>query len=797
MTSTSRFSHVFWIDASSEDTISLGLKGVCAHPVAKSGGISVSSRSALIWIASLQGTWLLVFDNADGAPEVVEKFIPSGSQGNILVTSRNRSLGRVTSYENSLEVDQMAEKEAISLLVKASHLTELPENVYSKAQQIVNELCCLPLAVDQAGASIEAGLCSITNYLEHLSRHRMKLMNHPSFRGASQYNRTVYETWDLSFNEIESRANRKSDGHGREAAQAAILILETAAFLHHENITETAFRKAAMEFSEGDHSKLEQNVKTCITQLLQLEADQCWNEFFFHEGIRVLMSFSLIQQGSTSSGIYAIHPLMHQWSRDRMSMSRKWCMMQVSRLILVNCITEETTAENIAFNRVLIPHIKANYKSETDNGFKRVFDYDEFYQFSYVFHENGMWKDAEDLDYQIVEMRIKEQGMKHPLTLTSMANLAVRYSEQGRYEEAGELDLKVLDLRKKVLGPEHPDTLTSMGNLAFRYSEQGRYKDAGELRLKVLDLCKKVLGPENPQTLTSMANLASTYSHQGKYKEAEELELKVLSLSKKVLGPEHPETLMNMSHLAVTYSDEGKYEEAEELKLKDLDLCNKVLGPEHPETLISMTYLAIIYSKQGRHEEAENLMLKVLDLCNKVLGPEHPQTLMSMAHFVKIYSDQRKCEEAEELTLKVLDLRNKVLGPEHPHTLNSMEHLAVTYSQQGKYEEAEELQLKVVDLHKKVLGLENPQTLGTMANLARTYSDQGKHEEAGELEIKVLNLRKTVLGPEHPDTWAIMTQLATTYNEQGKYEQAMELELKVLDWSKKVLGPEHLSGGNK
>ena len=89
MTSTCRFSHVFWIDASSEDTISLGLKGLCAHPDAKAAGIPVSSRSALIWIASLQGTWLLVFDNADGAPEVVEKFIPSGSQGNILVTSRN------------------------------------------------------------------------------------------------------------------------------------------------------------------------------------------------------------------------------------------------------------------------------------------------------------------------------------------------------------------------------------------------------------------------------------------------------------------------------------------------------------------------------------------------------------------------------------------------------------------------------------------------------------------------------------------------------------------------------------
>ena len=137
-------------------------------------------------------------------------------------------------------------------------------------------------------------------------------MNHPSFRGASQYNRTVYETWDLSFSEIESRANKTSDEHGRAAAQAAILVLETVAFLHHDNIIEAAFSKAAMKFSKAQHGRLGKKVKTCINQLLQLGKDQTWNQYFFHEGIRVLMSFSLIKRCSSSPTIYAIHPLVHQ-----------------------------------------------------------------------------------------------------------------------------------------------------------------------------------------------------------------------------------------------------------------------------------------------------------------------------------------------------------------------------------------------------------------------------------------------------------------------------------------------------
>ena len=77
-------------------------------------------------------------------------------------------------------------------------------------------------------------------------------------------------------------------------------------------------------------------------------------------------------------------------------------MMQVSKLILVNSITRGMTAENIAFNRALVPHIKANYQSAEENGFKRVFNENEYSNFGDVFYENGMWRDVEDLEYKIV-----------------------------------------------------------------------------------------------------------------------------------------------------------------------------------------------------------------------------------------------------------------------------------------------------------------------------------------------------------------------------------------------------------
>jgi hypothetical protein len=63
---------------------------------------------------------------------------------------------------------------------------------------------------------------------------------------------------------------------------------------------------------------------------------------------------------------------------------------------------------------------------------------------------------------------------EHPDTLISINNLASTYSNQGRWKEAEELQVQVMETRKRVLGDEHPSTLTSMNNLALTYESQGR-----------------------------------------------------------------------------------------------------------------------------------------------------------------------------------------------------------------------------------------------------------------------------------------------------------------------------------
>ncbi|MCJ1240826.1 hypothetical protein MMC14_008830, partial [Varicellaria rhodocarpa] len=62
-----------------------------------------------------------------------------------------------------------------------------------------------------------------------------------------------------------------------------------------------------------------------------------------------------------------------------------------------------------------------------------------------------------------------------------MANLASTYWNQGRWKEAKKLEVQVMDMRKKLLGVKHPLTLNSMANLASIYWNQGRWKEAEKL----------------------------------------------------------------------------------------------------------------------------------------------------------------------------------------------------------------------------------------------------------------------------------------------------------------------------
>jgi len=116
-----------------------------------------------------------------------------------------------------------------------------------------------------------------------------------------------------------------------------------------------------------------------------------------------------------------------------------------------------------------------------------------------------------------------------------IANLAFSYSLQGRWREAEELELQVMQRSVTALGEEHPQTLISMDSLALTLLNQGQWKDAEKLFVKVVNVRKRELGLEHPDTITSIGNLAKSYLNQGRLQEAEKLLVQAMLMMKECL----------------------------------------------------------------------------------------------------------------------------------------------------------------------------------------------------------------------------------------------------------------------
>ena len=788
------FSHVFWIDASSIGTITQGLKGICNLPEAQSSALDGSPQSALWWISSLRENYAMIFDNADNlTPEELEQYFPSGLEGNILITSRNSGLKHLTLHESSLEVKEMEENDAISLLLKSACLDECQQHLQVEASKIVNELFYIPLAIDQAGAFIAFGDTDIRDYLDEYSQNRERLLSYPAFKGASKYNRTVYGTWELSFKEIQQRAT-SHDCQRAEAAKSAMFLMATFAFFHFEGISEEIFSYAATQAYEDNEQRsalpLASSIIDC--KLLQLHNTGKWDNFIFKEGVRVLLSFSLIKLVS-SKGIYTVHPLIHAWGRDRMSAEdRQKCHLMAYGMLACSLL-EDFNGQPYQFRRILVSHLRTNIQHGAMSKKEMVDMYfdDAHEKFGRLLSEQGYESEAEKFQVLVLDVRSRTLGEEHPHTIRAMGDLASTYQRLGKYEDAEKLEIEVLHMRKILLGEEHPDTITAMNKLAISCKSLGKYADAEKLQIKALDMRNRLFGENHPHTVWAMGNLASTYGSLGKYAATEKLEIKVLDMSNRFLGEEHLDTMLAMGKLACTYRSLGKYADAQKLEIKVLNMRNRLLGEEHPDTVKAMGNLAHSYKSLGKYADAEKLQIKVLDMRNRLLGEGHPVTIKAMGYLASTYRSLEKYADAQKLEIKVLDMRNRLLGEEHPDTILAMHNLALSYESLSKYADAEKLGGKVLDMRKRLLGEEHQDTILAMNNLALSYHSLGKYADAETLQIKVLDMRNRLLGEEHPDTISAMTCLALSYESLGKYTDAHKLRIKVFNMRNGLLGQEH------
>ncbi|KAI2970177.1 hypothetical protein CBS147482_10909 [Aspergillus niger] len=543
------------------------------------------------------GKWLVIFDNADDmgmwstndtTDTVLTDFLPESEQGHILFTTRSRKVAVKLASSHVITVTEPNTETSVEIL-ENSLVEKTLLNDHITALNLLKQLAFLPLAITQAAAYINENSIGLSDYLQLLrdqEPHVIELLSE-EFGDEMRYKdiqNPVALTWFISFQQIQQLNKLAAD------------YLSFFACINPRDIPQALLPQPTSNKDKTD-------------------------------ALGLLKAFSFISEGSGDSSLN-LHRLVHlairNWLRENQQFSRQLLKTadQLSEVFPNN------DHRNRQVWREYLPHAlsliaEAGFRKEQE---KYI---DLIRNVCSCLTSDGRWKEVEELEVQVLELRKQVLGPEHPDTLASMSNLALTYWYQGQWKEAEELQVQVLELRKQVLGPEHPDTLFSINTLALTYLNQGRWKEAEELEMQVLELHKQVLGPEHPGIFFSMSNLAFTYWNQGRWKEAEELEVQVLELRKQVLGPEHPNTLFSMSNLALTYWNQGRWKEAEELQVQVLELRKQVLGPEHPDTLTSMSNLAFTWKCRGKVKNSLALIKQCAELRRNLLGPDHPDTISS------------------------------------------------------------------------------------------------------------------------------------------------------------------------
>jgi tetratricopeptide (TPR) repeat protein len=306
----------------------------------------------------------------------------------------------------------------------------------------------------------------------------------------------------------------------------------------------------------------------------------------------------------------------------------------------------------------------------------------------------GAYAQARPLHEQALAIREKTLGPEHPLTATSLNNLALVLKDEGDLAAARPLYERALAIDEKALGPEHPDTAIDLANLGFLLRDQGDLAAARPLLERALAIREKALGPEHPYTATSLNNLASVLKDEGDLAAARPLYERALAIDEKVLGPEHPYTARTLNNLATLLQEQGDLAAARPLFERALAIREKALGPEHPHTALSLGSVGGLLRDLGQPDEAEPLLRRSITISEKALGVGHPLTQRHQSRYARLLMMTDRAAQAVGVGQTALATHDRVNGPNHPWTRDSARILADALDVLGRAEEAQAVREK-------------------------------------------------------------------------------------------------------
>lgn len=762
-------------------------------PADKTADPVVAVHAAL---AGRPGPWVLLLDNAPDLASVRHALPPVGD-GRVLITSRSRHWPR----EERVEVPVLNERDAADFL-----MLRTGETSPVSASLLASELGCLPLALEQAAAYIEATGEPLDQYLAAFIAQRTRLLN----RGRPlDYDACVASTWSISFKDLQ-----------RRSPVAVDLLRLLSCFASEPVPLPLLLRPRDSGDRPGRRSSEEpvNGVPLAVAERLAALMDP----FTVNDSLASLGEFSLTSP--PRSGTVTVHRLVQAVTQDQLKEDERHGWRRAAEILLGDALpkTPEDPGSWADYS-ALLPHaltVLPTTSSWSDLTARFLL-------------AKGDCDNARELWERILHKRREELGPDDKSTLGASNNLAVALYSKGdahgsrahledvvarssiadrpdvlgavamnnlavtvqgitSFQEARHVHEQALSVRRRILGNEHPDTLTSMGNYALLLHLRGRVSEARKIFTEVLLMRSRTLGTDHPATTLAMSYLGMALRECGRLAAAKEMHERILDIRSRVLGPQHPSTLRTMSNIGVVLRAYGDLRAAEDIHERALEMRRRLLGEDHPDTLRSRSNRACVIAEQGKYSLAAAQFEEVLDINRRVLGRENDDTLNTMGYLGVVHLEQGHLDVAEDLFSQVLSVRLRRCGTIHPDTVRAMTNLADTLLLHGRMNAAIQLYRETTKTGRARLGVFHPETLRAMNNIVIAYHVRGEAKEALKLCEQLVKTCRRVRGAKHPETLRVMNNMAYLSAESGNIGEAKRMFSYVLSAVPQVIGPEHI-----
>jgi tetratricopeptide (TPR) repeat protein len=431
------YTHVIWLSADSKDTLDEGcgklarLLRLVPDNEAKRDLILSVVRS---WLAGNPG-WLVILDNADD-PRTVREYLPPSKYGHTLITSRNPNWGYMAV---SLEVSKLSEEDGGQFLLERTGLTDR-----ESALALARELDGLPLALEQAGAYVEATGGTLARYLERYREQQTILVADKTNKPAD-YDQTVATTWEIAFIEVEKN-------------RAAVGLMNLAAFLAPDEIPLAMVREQASVLPEP---------------LDRLAGD----EDAMAEAVRVLRRYSLATGNAEK---FSVHRLVQAVVQHRMSTEGRQLWTGVAVRLMAKAFNfDENDLSTWPVCAELLPHARSAAEHARGLGV-------EGKATGHLLNETGLYLSlradflgARAVLEQALLLHDAEYGGSHPEVAAVLSNLGSALLDLGELQGAKAHLERALAIDEVACGANHPmsqivpaTSVWSWGNwVTFRVQE--------------------------------------------------------------------------------------------------------------------------------------------------------------------------------------------------------------------------------------------------------------------------------------------------------------------------------------